>query len=122
MAEATQSATEQASTRSATDTRAAPDTRAPSGEQSSGEQSSSEATRSSDTAHAQSREGHGGKHTHHGRTPAAWAGVSLGLVGFLLGGFAVVAQNWTLFWISVGICAVGLIVAAVLQKMGYGAD
>jgi len=83
---------------------------------------SSEATRASDTAHAQSREGHDGKHTHHGRTPAAWAGVSVAMVGFLLGGFAVVAQNWVLFWIAAGLCVVALIVAAVLQKMGYGAD
>jgi hypothetical protein len=102
MAEATQSSTEQRS--------------------SSGERSSSEATRSSDIAHDQSREGHGGKHTHHGRTPAAWAGSITALVGFLIGGFAVVAQNWTLFWIAVGICAVALIITVVLQKMGYGAD
>ena len=85
-------------------------------------QSSSEVTRSSETAHAQSREGHEGKHTHHGRTPAAWAGVGLAMVGFLLGGWAVVVQNWTLFWVAAAICVVALIVTAVMQKMGYGAD
>jgi hypothetical protein len=85
-------------------------------------QTSSEATRGSATAHSQSREGHGGKHTHHGRTPAAWAGVSLAMLGFLLGGFAVVIQNWVLFSIAAAICVVALVVARVMQKMGYGAD
>jgi len=85
-------------------------------------QSSSEATSGSATAHAQSREGHEGKHVHHGRTPAAWAGVGLAMLGFLLGGWAVIAQNWTLFAIAAGLCVLALIVAAVMQKMGYGAD
>jgi hypothetical protein len=85
-------------------------------------QSSSEATKPSTTAHSQSREGHQGKHVHHGRTPAAWAGVGLAMVGFLLGGFAVVAQNWVLFWIAAVICVLALVAAGVLQKLGYGAD
>jgi hypothetical protein len=89
---------------------------------SAGTQTSSEATQSSQTAHDQSREGHEGKHVHHGRTPAAWAGVAIAMLAFLLGGYAVLAQNWTLFWISCGLCVVALIVAGVLQKMGYGAD
>jgi Flp pilus assembly protein TadB len=85
-------------------------------------QSSSEATQASTTAHEQSREGHDGKHVHHGRTPAAWAGVALAMLGFLLGGYAVLVQNWTVFWVAAGICVVALIVAGVMQKMGYGAD
>jgi hypothetical protein len=86
-------------------------------------QSSSQATKASSTAHGQSREAHEGKHVHHGRTPAAWAGVALAMLGFLLGGFALVAgPNWTLFWIAVGLCVVALIVTRVMQKMGYGAD
>ena len=85
-------------------------------------QSSSEATRTSETAHSQSRAAHGGKHTHHGRTPAAWAGVALAMLGFLLGGYAVLVQNWVLFWVSAGICLLALIVTVVMQKMGYGAD
>jgi hypothetical protein len=85
--------------------------------------SSSQATKPSSTAHAQSRDAHEGKHVHHGRTPAAWAGVTLAMIGFLLGGFALVAgPNWTLFWISVAICVLALIVAKVLQATGHGAD
>jgi hypothetical protein len=87
------------------------------------DQSSSQVTKTSSTAHSQSREGHEGKHVHHGRTPAAWAGVALAMVGFLLGGIAlVIGPNWILFWIAVGLCVAALIVTLVLQKMGYGAD
>jgi hypothetical protein len=62
------------------------------------------------------------KHVHHGRTLAAWAGTTIALVAFLLGGIAVVVQNWPLFWISAGLLVLGLITTKVLQVMGYGAD
>lgn len=75
------------------------------------------------TAQAQSRDGHGGRHVHHGRTPAAWTGVAIAGAGFLLGGFALVdGPNWVLFWIAAALCVVALIVARVMQVMGYGAD
>ncbi len=91
--------------------------------QSSDAGHSSQATRSSETAHSQSRAAHSGKHVHHGRTPAAWTGVTLGMIGFLLGGFAMVdGPNWTLFWISAAILVIALIAARVLQVLGYGAS
>jgi hypothetical protein len=62
-----------------------------------------------------------GKHVHHGRTVAAWTGSSIGLVAFIVGAIAVVMQNWTMFWVAVGLAAVALIVTIVLQRMGYGA-
>jgi fatty acid desaturase len=62
-----------------------------------------------------------GKHIHHGRTLAAWVGSGLGMVAFVVGGIAVVIQNWPLFWGCVGLAAVALIVTVVLQRMGYGA-
>ena len=43
------------------------------------------------------------------------------MVAILLGGIAVVIQNWPLFWISVGILVVSVIAAKVLQSMGHGA-
>ncbi len=61
------------------------------------------------------------KHVHHGRTLAAWTGTSIALVAFILGGIAVVIQNWTLFWISAALLLVGLIATKVLQVMGHGA-
>ena len=38
-----------------------------------------------------------GKHVHHGRTLAAWTGSVIGLIAFVVGGIAVVIQNWPLF-------------------------
>lgn len=83
---------------------------------------SSQATQASHTAHAQSRDGHEGRHVHHGRTPAAWVGVGIAMVGFLLGGIAVVAQNWLMFTIAAVICVLALVAAKVLQVMGFGAS
>jgi hypothetical protein len=62
-----------------------------------------------------------GRHVHHGRTLAAWTGSVIGLIAFVVGGIAVVIQNWPLFWVSVGLAVVALIVTVVLQRMGYGA-
>ena len=62
-----------------------------------------------------------GKHVHHGRTVAAWTGTSIAMVAFLLGGIALVIQNWTMFWIAVALLVVSLIATKVLQVMGHGA-
>ena len=62
-----------------------------------------------------------GKHVHHGRTLAAWTGSVIALIAFIVGGIAVVIPNWPLFWASVGLLAIALIVTVVLQRMGYGA-
>jgi hypothetical protein len=62
-----------------------------------------------------------GKHVHHGRTVAAWTGSAIGLLAFIIGAIAVVLKYWPLFWGSVGLAAVALIVTVVLQRMGYGA-
>jgi VIT1/CCC1 family predicted Fe2+/Mn2+ transporter len=63
-----------------------------------------------------------GQHVHHGRTLAAWIGSSIALVAFIVGAVAVVIPIWPLFWVSVGLAAVALIVTVVLQRMGYGAN
>ncbi|HEY5822709.1 MAG TPA: HGxxPAAW family protein [Propionibacteriaceae bacterium] len=58
---------------------------------------------------------------HHGRTPAAWLGSMTAMVAFLVGGLAVVLQNWPVFWGAVALLVLGLIGTRVLQVMGYGA-
>ena len=58
---------------------------------------------------------------HHGRTLAAWTGSTIALIAFIVGAIAVVLQNWPLFWASVVLAALSLIVTVVLQRMGYGA-
>ena len=62
------------------------------------------------------------KHVHHGRTLAAWTGSIIAMVAFIIGGIAVILQNWPLFWASVGLFVLALIATKVLQVMGYGAD
>ena len=60
---------------------------------------------------------------HHGRTRAAWTGVTIATVGFILGGAAMVmGPNWILFWVSVGILVISLIATVVMQKFGHGAN
>ena len=61
------------------------------------------------------------KHVHHGRTLAAWIGTIIAMVAFIVGGIAVVIQNWTLFWVSAALLVVALIATKVLQVMGHGA-
>lgn len=62
------------------------------------------------------------KNVHHGRTPAAWVGVTLSIVAFLLGGIALVlGPIWIMFWIAVVLLAIAVIATRVLQVLGYGA-
>ena len=61
------------------------------------------------------------RHVHHGQTAAMWTAVVIELVGFLLGGIAVLlGPNWPLFAIAAGICIVGVIVGVAMQKLGFG--
>lgn len=61
------------------------------------------------------------KHIHHGRTLAAWVGSLVSMVAFIIGGIAVMVQNWPLFWAGVALLIIGLIVTKVLQVTGHGA-
>ena len=73
----------------------------------------------SDLTHPTNRRG---RHVHHGRTLAAWTGSLIALIAFVVGGIAVVIQNWPLFWVSVALAVVAIIVTVILQRMGYGAN
>jgi xanthine/uracil permease len=60
-------------------------------------------------------------HDNHGHTPAAWTAVILVFLGFVVGGIAVLALNWPLFWIGgAGLVVAGLIAGKVMQMMGLG--
>ena len=61
------------------------------------------------------------KHVHHGRTPAAWAGSMIAMAAFILGGIALIVQNWPMFWTAVALLVVALVVTKVLQATGRGA-
>jgi hypothetical protein len=50
-------------------------------------------------------------HAYHGRT-VSWVAVSLIMIGFLVGGLALIfGPTWWLFWVSVGVVAVGGLLA-----------
>lgn len=59
---------------------------------------------------------------HHGNTPAAWTGVMIILVGFVVGGIGMVIGQWTLFWVGVALVPIGGIVGKIMQKLGLGAE
>ena len=49
--------------------------------------------------------------SHHGR-PVSWVAVSTMMVAFLIGGLGLVlGPRWWLFWVGVGLCAVGGLLA-----------
>ena len=57
---------------------------------------------------------------HHGNTPAAWAAVSVAMLGFVVAGIGLMFDpiSRVLFWIGVAIGAVSLVVFVVMAKMG----
>ncbi|MCT1921258.1 hypothetical protein M3C63_05210 [Brevibacterium luteolum] len=56
----------------------------------------------------------------HGNTVAAWTGVFIILVGFIVGCVGVVAETPMLFWAGLIICVLGPIVGLVLRAAGRG--
>ncbi|HEU4810805.1 MAG TPA: HGxxPAAW family protein [Nocardioides sp.] len=57
----------------------------------------------------------------HGNTPAAWTAVAVALLGFVVGGVALMLDpvSLTLFWIGCAIGVGSLLVFAVMAKMGF---
>lgn len=60
--------------------------------------------------------------SHHGNTPAAWTGVSIAMLGFVVAGIALMLSpiNLPVFWVGIVLAVVALPVFLVLSKMGYG--
>jgi hypothetical protein len=57
----------------------------------------------------------------HGSTPAAWTAVTIVLIAFTLGGIALmIGPSWVLFWASVALLPVAVIVGKVMQAAGLG--
>lgn len=60
---------------------------------------------------------------HHGSSPAAWTAVILALVGFTLGGIALIpSPNWIFFTIACVLTAIAGPVGIIMAKAGYGID
>ena len=58
---------------------------------------------------------------HHGNTPAAWTGVTMLLVGFVVAGIALMLESWLGFWIGTAVGVVGIVVGVIMSKTGHGA-
>ena len=58
---------------------------------------------------------------HHGNTPAAWIGVGIGMLAFVVGAVALMISpiSWTLFWIGVALAVAALVVFGVMAKLGF---
>jgi len=59
---------------------------------------------------------------HHGNTPAAWTGVTIMLIGRVVGAIGLVMGEMLLFWIGVALQPVGLVAGKVMAMMGMGAE
>ena len=59
---------------------------------------------------------------HHGNTPAAWTGVTLILLAFVVGGIGLVIGSMLVFWVGVALAPIGIVVGKVMQMMGLGAE
>jgi len=63
------------------------------------------------------------KDYHHGRSPAAWAGVSVASAGMLVGSIGMIPHiNWIVFGIGAVLFVAGGLIAVALRKLGLGAD
>ena len=60
----------------------------------------------------------------HGNTPAAWTGVAVAMLGFLVGGAALMLDpvNMTLFWVGCALGVAALVVFGVMAKMGMNSS
>lgn len=59
---------------------------------------------------------------HHGNTPAAWAAVVVGLVGFTVGGVGLMFDpvKMPIFWVGVVITAAAGVIFVVMDRLGMG--
>jgi hypothetical protein len=60
--------------------------------------------------------------SHHGNTPAAWTAVVVAMIGFVVGGVALMMTpvSMTIFWVAVVVTALALPIFVVMSKMGFG--
>lgn len=56
----------------------------------------------------------------HGNTPAAWTAVGIMFLGFLLSGIALPLELPWLFFVGLGVVALGAVVGKVMSMMGLG--
>jgi hypothetical protein len=62
---------------------------------------------------------HGPEHSgHNSGRPISWVGTSVVIIGFVVGGAAMVpSPHWLLFWVGAGIAIVGCLILAFSKAM-----
>ncbi|MEW2291636.1 HGxxPAAW family protein [Streptomyces sp. NPDC006743] len=56
----------------------------------------------------------------HGHTPAAWTGVIIAFIGFLVAGAFMVMAQPVGFWVGMGVVLLGGVVGGIMRIMGMG--
>ncbi|NKX49492.1 hypothetical protein HER39_02625 [Arthrobacter deserti] len=56
----------------------------------------------------------------HGNSPAAWTCVLIMLVGSVAAAVGFIIASHLVFWSSVAVMVIGLIVGGIMRKAGYG--
>ncbi|GLX48193.1 hypothetical protein Shyhy01_11430 [Streptomyces hygroscopicus subsp. hygroscopicus] len=58
----------------------------------------------------------------HGHTPAAWTGVIISFIGFLVAGALMVMGSVIGFWVGMALILGGGVVGGIMKAMGLGQD
>jgi len=58
----------------------------------------------------------------HGNTPAAWTGVSVAMIGFVVAGIGLMLSPISLvvFWVGLALLPLSLVVWRAMEKLGMG--
>lgn len=61
--------------------------------------------------------------SHHGNTPAAWTGVAISSVGFVVAGVGLVLSpiSMPIFWVGLALIVAGWPIWLIMDRMGLGA-
>lgn len=59
---------------------------------------------------------------HHGNTPAAWTGVGISSIGFVIGAIGLMLSpiSMPIFWVGLALIVVGWPVWLIMDRMGMG--
>jgi hypothetical protein len=59
---------------------------------------------------------------HHGSTPAAWTGVGVALLAFIVGGVGLLIESMPIFYVGLALGALAVIAGGVMSRIGMGAE
>ena len=60
--------------------------------------------------------------SHHGSTPAAWTGMSIGLLAFVVGGIGLLIESMPVFYVGLALGVLAVVASGVMARMGMGAE